>query len=569
MHTLVKLEGNNNRGVPSMDSVLGLVRHAGNDSLFRAVEVSLLATLAGQPFHIHAEGLRGTGKTTIMRAVRRILPPIRRVRDCLYNCDPDRPHCPAHSGLSPQEVAGLGDEWVPMPLLEISHSARVGTVVGSIDLGRLVSPTRPEAALLPGTLPQAHRGILFVDEVNRLAETAPELADILLDVMGTKPGRVQIEETGMPRVELLVQVSVWAASNPDEDPGPLEEIRRQLSDRFDLAVYTDRPGDAGVVERILALSEESGDKEAWESRAKEFRSRLRERADRLTRVEVPNAVRQSVAELYSRFNLESLRAVQALQAGVRLLACHDGRGQAAVDDLVRVAPLALRHRLDPESLKKLTAHLSGLAARPGAETSTAQAVRTRFPGVSFGAAAVEPLQSGGTEQAGAPQGPQGEIRQGRDGDRAGGQGEGQAGAQAGAGLVAGQERADPGAESRARWLSRLLEMWRGLGAGAYSQAGRPDYRRPQDRTLQPPRPGRLFRAIPNQFHEVPGPRPETGRAGGPGGPGGGGAPGEEQGNPQVSDPLRTPPEAPPSPARPLSALDLADLIRTEEELRGR
>lgn len=573
-HTLVRLEGNNNRGVPSMDSVLGLVRHAGNDSLFRAVEVSLLATLAGQPFHIHAEGLRGTGKTTIMRAARQILPPIRRVRDCLYNCDPDRPHCPAHRGLSPDEVAAVGDEWVPMPLLEISHSARVGTVVGSIDLGRLVSPTRPEAALLPGTLPQAHRGILFVDEVNRLAETAPELADILLDVMGTKPGRVQIEETGMPRVELPVQVSVWAASNPDEDPGPLEEIRRQLSDRFDLAVYTDRPGEAGVVERILALAEEREEDEARAVRTEQFRTRLRERADRLVRVEVPDSVRQSVAELYSRFNLESLRAVQALQAGVRLMACLEGRGEAAIDDLVRVAPLALRHRVDPESLKKLTAHLSGLAARPAAEGAAAQPVRPRFPGVSFGAAAVEPLQTG--EPGSSLAGGDGSAHPGQTGRNLPGGADEQRGLGQGAGARPGQhaalDRPDTGTESRARWLNRLLEVWRGLGVGAYSQAGRPDYRRPQDRALQPPRPGRLFRAVPAEPEPAPAPRPGLSRGpatGAPDGPTGVSSASGKGEQPQVSDPLRTPPEAPPSPARPLSALEIADLIRTEEELRGR
>jgi len=57
--------------------------------------------------------------------------------------------------------------------------------------------------MLPGTLPQAHRGIVLVDEVNRLADTAPELTDILLDAMGTKPGRVQIEETVYPRWHFL------------------------------------------------------------------------------------------------------------------------------------------------------------------------------------------------------------------------------------------------------------------------------------------------------------------------------------------------------------------------------
>lgn len=386
-----------------MESVLGLVRHPGNDALFQALEMSLLAALAGQPLHIHAEGLRGTGKTTIMRAVRRALPRIRRIKGCLYNCDPLAPHCPNHRGLTPQEVAALGDERVPMPFLEISHAAKIGTVVGSIDLGRLVRATEPEAALLPGTIPQAHRGIIFVDEINRLAETSPELADVLLDVMGTKPGRVQIEETGLPPVELPAQVTVWAASNPDEDPGPLEEIRRQLSDRFDFAIYADRPSDPEVVERILAMADAAARPSALtETQAELWRTRLSLRLADLGKVEVPPAIRQEVAGLYSRYELESLRAVQAIQAGVRLAACLDNRKSVQQLDLQRVAPMALRHRVDPDTLRKVSAQLSGSAERAEAQQQAPAPVRSRFPGLSMGAVVAQEAPAATPAPAPAP-----------------------------------------------------------------------------------------------------------------------------------------------------------------------
>ena len=82
-----------------MPSYFELVRHNGNGDLFQAVELSLSALAEGQPFHLHVEGLRGTGKTTIMRAVKDILPPIVRIKNCLYNCDPAKPHCPEHRCL--------------------------------------------------------------------------------------------------------------------------------------------------------------------------------------------------------------------------------------------------------------------------------------------------------------------------------------------------------------------------------------------------------------------------------------------------------------------------------------
>ncbi|HEY8348112.1 MAG TPA: hypothetical protein VIL07_12725 [Symbiobacteriaceae bacterium] len=535
-----------------MDAVLGLVRHAGNDALFRAVEMSLVATAAGLPLHLHAEGLRGTGKTSVMRAVRRILPRIRRIKGCLYNCDPDRPHCPHHRGLTPEEVARLGEELVPLPFLEISHSAKVGTVVGSIDLSRLVSTDRPEAALLPGTLPQAHRGIIFVDEINRLAETAPELADVLLDVMGTKPGRIQIEETGLPAVELPVQVTVWAASNPDEDPGPLEEIRRQLSDRFDFVVYADRPGDAAVVEQILAAAEAipglrplPGGPEEVER----FREELSMRAQLVSRVRVPDALRQQIADLYSRFQVESLRAVQAIHAGIRIAAALEHREEAGPEDLARVAPLALRHRVSPETLRRVVAHLAGLASA-GTPPAAASLGRLRQPSVSFGGAALQtapPQQSlqgaarpgeemdaaklvegaGRRDGAGGDAGATGDFRRADDAAAPGSSGTAEPAAKDAGGTWAerGTEDTQPGRQMG--WLARALARLRRQG-----QKGAPVAQGAGGRPGSPT------------------------RTGGPPGP-----------SPTLADPLKHPVVAPPHPARSIGDLAPHELVRTEEELQ--
>lgn len=345
-----------------------LIRHSGNANLFAATEMSIVSALAGRPLHLHAEGLRGTGKTTILRAARDILPRIERIKGCAYNCRPERPHCPLHRGLSPDEVAWLGTELVPMPFLEISHSAKIGTVVGSIDLAALTDRDRPAAALLPGTLPRAHRGIVFVDEINRLADTCPDLADVLLDVMGTKPGRIQIEEAGLPVVELPVEVTVWAASNPDEDPGPLADIRRQLADRFDVTVAMARPSRADVVVRILGLAADVA--EAADQGTDGFRASepgapdaLARAAARLGRVRWPAGVRAVLADLYIDFGLESLRAVEAMQQAAALRCALAGRDEVGLADLIAVAELALRHRVDLAALARITSHLRSLEVR--------------------------------------------------------------------------------------------------------------------------------------------------------------------------------------------------------------
>ncbi len=404
------------------------IHHPGNEALFRALDLSILSSFIGLPLHVHAEGLRGTGKTTIMRSVRRRLPLIQRIKGCIFNCLPWAPHCPQHRDLDPARVRAIGTEWVPMPFREISHSAKVGTVAGSIDLSRIADRGHPEVALLPGTLPQAHRGIIFVDEINRLADTAPELADILLDVMGTKPGRLQVEETGLPSVDLPVTVSVWAASNPDEDPGPLEDIRKQLSDRFDFVIAMERPSSVVMVQEILRSSREKhlalaevpewfqgaatspgagelevspaavdaefsgelgvavgdspGDASAallgprpgpslddWSSLAQAARS-----------VECPPPVDELVASLYIDFGLESLRGVEAIHHGARMNCVLEGRSAMTFGDVAAIAPGALQHRLDVSTFARVMDYLAQRARNQGGAEAEALTEVAGAPG---------------------------------------------------------------------------------------------------------------------------------------------------------------------------------------------
>ena len=338
-----------------------LVRHPGNESLHQALEISILGLMRGHPLHVHVEGLRGTGKTTAVRAAVRLLPSIRRIRNCPYNCDPQAPHCPLHRDLSGAQRAELREEEVSAPFLEISPSAKIGTVAGSIDLARLTDPEHPQAALLPGTLARAHRGVVFVDEINRLADIAPELADALLDVMGTKPGRLQIEETGLAPVVLPCRVTVWAASNPDEEPGPLADIRRQLADRFDLMVAMRRPAEIATVAAVLDRDDFGGVSLEDGARAAERGRRLRQELMERAGHPVPDLAavwRTLLAGLYCEFQIESLRAVQAWQSAARLQAQRQGRSAVHFTDLQATAALVLSHRLEPEELARLLDRLA-------------------------------------------------------------------------------------------------------------------------------------------------------------------------------------------------------------------
>ncbi|GMB02098.1 ATP-binding protein [Pelosinus sp. IPA-1] len=335
-----------------MKSYYQLVRHNGNRDLFKAVELSIIALHNGMPLHIHAEGLRGTGKTTILRSVKELLPPIVRIKNCRYNCHPDMPHCLEHRYLSAEEIVDIGTEIVPCPFLEISHAAKIGTVVGSIDLGKLTNSEVATAAILPGTIPQAHRGVIFIDEINRLADTSPELADVLLDVMGTKPGHLQIEETGLSTVELPISVSIWAASNPDEEPGSLNRIRRQLSDRFDFNVNMGRPNDYQVVWNILEKGKKGEDLTSEECSLN---------LGNLNNIIVEDNIRRVIAKIYVDFNLESLRAVETIEFAARLSCLLAGRQTVEVRDISQVISLSLAHRINGETITAILNYLENLS----------------------------------------------------------------------------------------------------------------------------------------------------------------------------------------------------------------
>ncbi|HHY04233.1 MAG TPA: magnesium chelatase [Thermoanaerobacterales bacterium] len=332
-----------------------LIKHSGNAALFDFIELSILGTLVAQPLHLHAEGLRGTGKTTIIRASREILPKIKRIKGCDYNCDPNNPHCPEHKNLTKQEILEIGIEQIDMPFLEISPSAKKGTVVGSIDLKKLTSKRNPEAAILLGTIPKAHRGIIFIDEINRVADMSPEIADVLLDVMGTKPGKIQIEEVGFSPIIIPAQVSIWAASNPDEDPGPLAEIRRQLSDRFDFTVNVERPTDPNIVEMILKKQINP----FFDGLETKKRCLFTQVANEINNFTPSDKIKSLLASIYVDFGLESIRGVEAILQGVKFKSAMTNR-TSNINDLIFITAHALRHRTDKKNLNDILERLQQL-----------------------------------------------------------------------------------------------------------------------------------------------------------------------------------------------------------------
>ncbi|WP_243214370.1 MULTISPECIES: magnesium chelatase ATPase subunit I [Methylobacterium] len=279
-------------------------------------------------------GDRGTGKSTAIRGLAALLPPMAAVVGCPYACDPGRPaeHC-HHC----REQAVLPAESVPVPVVDLPLGATEDRVVGALDLERAL--TRGEKAFEPGLLARANRGFLYIDEVNLLED---HLVDLLLDVAASGVNTVEREGLSIRHPARFVLVG---SGNPEEG-----ELRPQLLDRFGLAVEvttpTDLPTRIDVVRRRDAYERDPAAFCAGYAKAdRAIRKALTAARARLPGLSVPDATLEAAARLCLALGTDGLRGELTLMRTARALAAYEGAETVDLDHLARIAPSALRHRL--------------------------------------------------------------------------------------------------------------------------------------------------------------------------------------------------------------------------------
>ncbi len=174
-------------------------------------------------------GDRGTGKSTAVRAMPGILPPMTVVAGCRYGCDPTANGARCEE-CHAREAGGerLKTRKVPAPVVDLPLGATEDRLVGALDLERAL--TRGEKHFEPGLLARAHRGFLYVDEVNLLED---HLVDLLLDVAASGTNVVEREGLSIRHPARFVLVG---SGNPEEG-----DLRPQLLDRFGLSVEVRTP----------------------------------------------------------------------------------------------------------------------------------------------------------------------------------------------------------------------------------------------------------------------------------------------------------------------------------------
>ncbi|MFI9309037.1 putative cobaltochelatase [Streptomyces triculaminicus] len=278
-------------------------------------------------------GEKGTAKTTAVRSLATLLPDVVTVPDCRFSCDPTAPDPSCPDG--PHEV-GEAPEVRAARMVELPVGASEDRLVGALDIERALS--EGVKAFEPGLLAAAHRGVLYVDEVNLLGD---HLVDALLDAAATGASYVEREGVSVRHASRFLLVGTM---NPEEG-----ELRPQLLDRFGLTVEVAASRETEerveVVRRRLAHDEDPAAFAAkWAAEEDALRERIAAARALLPDVRLGDGALRRIAAVCAGFEVDGMRADIVTARTASALAAWAGRTDVTTADVRQAALLSLPHR---------------------------------------------------------------------------------------------------------------------------------------------------------------------------------------------------------------------------------
>ena len=283
----------------------------------------LIAAVDPKVGGVLAFGDRGSGKSTAVRALAALLPKMKVVAGCRYNCDPERPA--EFCGECRAKAGAVKSVQVPVPVVDLPLGATEDRVVGALDLERALA--RGEKAFEPGLLARAHRGFLYIDEANLLED---HLVDLLLDVAASGENVVEREGLSIRHPARFVLVGT---GNPEEG-----ELRPQLLDRFGMSVEVKTPeGLADRIEVVRRRDAFESDNVAfaahWAKDEAKLRKKIVAAREKLPAVTVPDAALERAAKLCMALGTDGLRGELTLMRAARALAALESAKTVTDDHL--------------------------------------------------------------------------------------------------------------------------------------------------------------------------------------------------------------------------------------------
>ncbi|POX44444.1 putative cobaltochelatase [Streptomyces sp. Ru72] len=301
----------------------------GQDDLRLALLLNAVSPAVGG---VLVRGEKGTAKSTAVRALSALLPQVSVVPGCRFSCDPAAPDPTCPDG--PHE-AGAGVSR-PARMVELPVGASEDRLVGALDIERALA--EGVKAFEPGLLADAHRGILYVDEVNLLHD---HLVDLLLDAAAMGASYVEREGVSVRHAARFLLVGTM---NPEEG-----ELRPQLLDRFGLTVEVaaSREPDqrVEVVRRRLAHDDDpAGFAARWAEEEAAVRARIVAARELLPSVRLGDGALRQIAATCAAFEVDGMRADIVMARTATALAAWAGRTDVLAEDVRQAALLALPHR---------------------------------------------------------------------------------------------------------------------------------------------------------------------------------------------------------------------------------
>ncbi|MET7983241.1 putative cobaltochelatase [Streptomyces sp. NPDC005281] len=301
----------------------------GQDDLRLALLLNAVSPAVGG---VLVRGEKGTAKSTAVRALSALLPEVPVVPGCRFSCDPAGPDPACPDG--PHE-AGTGAQRQAR-MVELPVGASEDRLVGALDIERALA--EGVKAFEPGLLADAHRGILYVDEVNLLHD---HLVDLLLDAAAMGASYVEREGVSVRHAARFLLVGTM---NPEEG-----ELRPQLLDRFGLTVEVaaSREPDqrVEVVRRRLAYDDDpDGFAARWADEEAAVRQRILAARKLLPAVRLGDGPLRQIAATCAAFEVDGMRADIVMARTATALAAWAGRTEVIAEDVRQAALLALPHR---------------------------------------------------------------------------------------------------------------------------------------------------------------------------------------------------------------------------------
>ncbi|MEU6910455.1 putative cobaltochelatase [Streptomyces coeruleorubidus] len=302
----------------------------GQDDLRLALLLNAVSPAVGG---VLVRGEKGTAKSTAVRALSALMPEVDVVPECRFSCDPDSPDpaCPDEP-----HAPGADARSRPARMVELPVGASEDRLVGALDIERALS--EGVKAFEPGLLAAAHRGILYVDEVNLLHD---HLVDLLLDAAAMGASYVEREGVSVRHAARFLLVGTM---NPEEG-----ELRPQLLDRFGLTVEVaaSREPDqrVEVVRRRLAYdADPDGFAARWADEEADVRARIVAARELLPSVRLGDGALRQIAATCAAFEVDGMRADIVMARTATALAAWAGRTDVLAEDVRQAALLALPHR---------------------------------------------------------------------------------------------------------------------------------------------------------------------------------------------------------------------------------